>query len=166
MGKRRRKFSTRKRKTLKVRIPLDMLKPFLVSFPLEQYLDAPAPSREVLQTRISRMDRLPDGWSSVSDEANHVTTLFKVQCTQLHHAAEVKFSVVIGDDLTWTLYLGSTLLLPSQVPFVPASLVSLSLVTRLLNVLDNCSVCIGNDDNKFAPLAEKHNGKFYDQSGK
>ena len=103
MGKGRRRFSTRKRKTLKVRVQLDMLKPFLVSFPLEQYLDAPAPSREVLQRRINRMDRLPDGWSSVTDEANHVTTLFKVQCTQLHHAAEVKFSVVIGDDLTWAL---------------------------------------------------------------
>ena len=136
-----------------------MLKPFLVSLPLEQYLDAPALSREVLQRRISRMDKLSDGVS------NDVTTLFKVQCTQLHHAAEVKFLVVIGDDLTWTLYLGSTLLLPSQVPFVPASLVFLSQVTRPLNVLDNCSVCIGNDDKKFAPLTEKHNGKFYDQSG-
>ena len=165
MGKGRMRFSTRKRKTLKVHVQPDMLEPFLVSLPLERYLDAPASSREALQRRISRMDKLPDGWSSVSDEANHVTTLFKVQCTQQHHAAEVKFSVVIGEDLTWTLYLGSTLLSTSQVPFFPASLVSLSQVTRLLDVLDDCSVCIGNDDKKFAPLTEKHNGKFYDQSG-
>ena len=165
MGKGRMRFRPKKRKSLKVRIQLDILKPFMVSLPVERYLDAPAPNREVLQRRISRMDKLPNGWSSVADAENHVTTLYKLQCTQLHHAAEIKFSIVIGDDLTWTLHLGSTLLLPSQIPFVPASLVSLNQVTQLLGVLDDCKVCIGNDDDKFTPLTKKHYGRFYDQSG-
>ena len=165
MGKGRRRFSTRKRKTLKVRVQLDILKPFSVSLPLERYLDAPAPSREVLQRRISRMDKLPDGWFTRSDEENHVTTLFKLQYNKLHHAAEVKFSIVIADDLSWTLYLGSTSLLLTQLPFVPASLLSLSQVTQLLDVLDDCTICIGNADEKYSPLTEKHNGTFYDQSG-
>ena len=149
MGKGRRRFSTRKRKTLKVRVQLDILKPFSVSLPLERYLDAPAPSREVLQRRISRMDKLPDGRS---DEENHVATLFKLQYNKLHHAAEVKFSIVIADDLSWTLYLGSTSLLLTQLPFVPASLLSLSQVTQLLDV---CTICIGNADEKYSPLTEK-----------
>ena len=65
MGKGRRKFDLRKNYelTMKVKVPLSLLKPFVVSIPLASYINAPATSGQALVARLVATKQLPSGWS-------------------------------------------------------------------------------------------------------
>ena len=167
MGKGRRKFDRRKNYelSLKVKLPLDLLKPFMVSLPLTSYTNAPAPSGQALRKRLLATNQLPVGWSVASD-SGPCTTLYKVQCIHPQHTAMVTYSVVINNDLTWTLTMGSIPVLPSHLPAVPSIIHYVQQVVSLLLNLDGTKLCIGNQDEKYLSFAENHHhGNLYDQMG-
>ena len=60
---------------LKVRIPLDQLKSFTVSFPIKSYISAPAPNGQALVERVLVSGEFPNGWS-VTTNSGPSTTLF------------------------------------------------------------------------------------------
>ena len=162
----RRRFDLRKNHelSLKVRVPLNLLKPFIVSLPLSCYLNAPAPNGQALAKRLLASHQLPVGWS-VSSNPGPSTTLYKVQCTDQQQMAVVTLSLVIHNNLTWTLTIGSIPVLPTHLPAVPSTLFYHHLVSLLL-ILDGCKLCIGNPDEKYLRLIEKkENGNLYDQNG-
>ena len=146
--------------SLKVRVPLNLLKPFIVSLPLYCYLNAPAPNGQALAKRLLASHQLAVDWS-VSSNPGPSTTLYKVQCTDQQQMALVTLSLVIHNNLTWTLTIGSIPALPTA---VPSTLFYHHLVSLL--ILDGCKLCIGNPDEKYLRLIEKYeNGNLYDQNG-
>ena len=167
MGKGRRKLVRRKNYelSLKVRVPLELLKPFTVSLPLMSYVNAPLVSGEPLSKRLLATKQLPPGWS-VASESSRCTTLYKVKCTSPEQVAFVNFSFVIHDDLTWTLTMGSIPVLPTRLPEYPAKLLYVQQIVSLLLTFDGCKLCIGNPDEKYMCLVEKHKGNLRDQTGK
>lgn len=161
MGKGRRKFYLTKNyeRTMKIRVPLELLKPFVVSIPLSTYVNAPAPSGQALVARLIATDLLPAGWSYSS------TALYKVKCIQQQHTPMVTVSIVISDTLTWSIHMGSIPILPSHLPAVPTKLTYHHQLANLLLTLDSSTLCIGNPDEKYMSLVEGHHGKLYDQTG-
>ena len=161
MGKRRRKFDLGKNYelTLKVKVPLNLLKPFVVSIPLASYVNAPASSGQALVARLVATNQLPSGWSYSS------TTLYKVQCTQQQPTPSVTFSLTISDTLTWALNIGSIPILPTHLPAVPSKLIHYHQLVSLLLTLDNSKLCIGNPDEKYMSLIKSHHGNLHDQTG-
>ena len=165
MGKGRLRHDLRKNyeKSLKVRIPLNLLKPFIISLPLKSYINAPAPNGEALCRRALASKQLPVGWHVQTH--SQCTTLYKVHCSSQQHTASVTFSLVISEDLTWTLTSASIPILPSRVPTIPSSLDYFHQLLSLLITLDRSKLCIGNPDEKFLLLAESRHGKLFNQSG-
>ena len=75
MGRGRHKFDLRKNceMALKVRIPLDVLKPFVVSLPLTSYVSAPAPNGQALVKRVlvsGQLLKCSALMSNIKDELN------------------------------------------------------------------------------------------------
>ena len=152
--------------TLKVRIPLNLLRPFTVSLPLTHYINAPVPNGLALVKRLIITDKLPLGWIESTSHGPCIT-LFKVQCTPEHPEATIKFSLVINGTSTWTLTIGSIPVLPSTIPAVPSKLLHCQQLVSLLQTLDNSSLCVGNSEEKYVMiLIENHHGKLYDQTGR
>ena len=148
-----------------VHICLDKLKtlPFHVSLPLTAYTNAPVANRRNLDDRV-RLTTLPTGWSVASDSGSE-TTLYKVQCTSAPHCI-LTSSIVIHDNLTWTLTMGSTPVIPSLIPSAPSAFICLQQVVDLLIMVDKSKLCIGNPDEQYSCLTQHHHGNLYDQSGK
>ena len=166
MGRGRHKFDLRKNyeMSLRVRIPLDLLKPFVVSLPLTSYLSAPAPSGQAIVQRVLAAGQLPNGWS-VATNLGQCTTLFKVQCTDEQPEARIEFSLVIHHDFTWALTINSTPVLPSTLPAVPSTLHHGHHLTRLIQILDSSKMCVGNPERKYVSHIDVHHGSLHDKTG-
>ena len=166
MGKGRHKFDLSKNyeMALKVRIPLDVLKPFVVSLPIAPYVSAPAPNGQALVKRVIVSGQLPRGWS-VATNLGPCTTLFKVQCTNEQPEARIEFSLVINGNFTWALAVNSTPVLPSTIPAIPSMLHHGQHLTRLNHILDNSKMCIGNPDKKYVSHIESHHGNLRNKTG-
>ena len=149
---------------LKVRIPLDVLKPFVVSLPIAPYVSAPAPNGQALVKRVIVSGQLPRGWS-VATNLGPCTTLFKVQCTNEQPEARIEFSLVINGNFTWALAVNSTPVLPSTIPAIPSMLHHGQHLTRLNHILDNSKMCIGNPDKKYVSHIESHHGNLRNKTG-
>ena len=146
MGKRKLSFDVRKNHErnkylkLNVSIPLELMKPFTVSLPLSNYTDATVTNGQTLSMRLCRWNQLPTHWSEAPLDVTHVSTvvdtpciiLYTVKCTWPPFAAEVTFSVLIHDDLTWMLLLGSLHVPLQQKPAAPTRLLSIPEVVSLL----------------------------------
>ena len=154
MGKRRLRFDVRKNNEnikLTVHIPLERIKPFMVSPPLSSYTDARVTKGQTLCARLRTWNQISPHWS----EATIVTTpavtatdrparsLYTVKCMRPPFSAEVTFTVIIHYDQTWTLTLGSLPVPLFRIPAAPIRLLSSSEVLSLLATLDSLKLCIG-----------------------
>ena len=162
MGKRKLKFAPGKNyeKSFKVRVPLDVLKPFTVSLPLTAYTSCQASNGQALGRRLQMMNSLPTGWTVASNST--CTTLYKVKCNT-QSPGVVTNSLVIHDDLTWTLSIGCTTVLPTHIPSAPSTLSYLQHLVDLIIAVDGSKLCVGNPEEKYLCLT--HHGNLYDQSG-
>ena len=159
------KFSPGKRyeRVFKVSILLEVLKPFTVSLPLSVYSNARATNGQALGRRLQLTNSLPTGWMVTSNSA--CTALYKVKCIN-QPPNVVTNSLVIHDDLTWTLSIGCTTVLPMHIPAAPTTLLYLQNVVDLIVAVDGNKLCVGNPDEKYLCLTEHNShGDLYDQSG-
>ena len=167
MGRRKLKFDLRKNyePKLKVSIPLDKLDvlPLNLSLPLSVHANAPVTSRQHLGDRLRATTLLPRGWSVAGGADTAYTTIFKVQCSA-SGAASTR-SGVIQSDLTWTLTMDSTTIIPAQIEGAPSAFINLQQVIDILIMVDRSKLCIGNPDEQYSCLTH-HQGNLYDQSGK
>ena len=167
MGKRKLKFDVRKNhdKTLKVSIPLDKLDvlPFHLSLPASVYTNAPVSNGKHLGDRLKVTPLLPRGWSVAGNADTDHTTIYKVQCSA--SGAPLTCSVVIHNDLTWTLTMGSTTIIPAKIPTAPSMFTCLQQVVDLILTANTSKLCIGNPDEQYSCLTH-HQGNLCDQSGK
>ena len=174
------KFSVRKNSDrkkyfkLNVSVPLEMLKPFLVSLPLHSYTQASASSGEKLYARLCRHP-LPTHWSLATVDTPmsstvHTTmdipscSIYTAKCRRPPFAAEVTFTVTIYSDLTWRLILGSLPVPHSHIPAAPTRLLSVPEVLTLLTTLDSVRLCIASPEDKYLTLLEER-GPLMDKTG-
>ena len=104
-------------------------------------------------------------WFVSTTNSGHCTTLFKVKCTHDQPEAQVKFSIVLSNSLTWTLAIGSIPVPPSTIPAIPSTLLHCQHLTSLIQILNNSKICIGNPDEKFVSRIEGNHGSLLDQTG-
>ena len=73
----------------------------------------------------------------------------------------MKYSLVIQHNLTCSLTICGKTTQPNY-----ATIKKKDDLLAILKVLENKTVCIGNDDEKFMDLAMKKGGKLYNRAGK
>ena len=172
MGKRKLRFDARKnfernkKIKLTVHIPLECIKPYIVSLPLNSYIDGRVENGQILCTRLCTCNQIPPHWS----KANIVTTpavtatdspsmsLYTVKCMHPPYSAEVTFTVIINYDQTWTLTLGSLPIPLVQIPAATIRLLSCREVLSLLLTLDS------NPEAEYVKLIEEK-GSLTDRTG-
>ena len=78
-----------------------------------------------------------------------------------------QLGVVIDCDLHWHVHLVSQKIASSSFPLsnLPQVISSASDVQKIVKYLDTCTICIGNDDEKYGALLPSRNGVFMDASG-
>ena len=81
--------------------------------------------------------------------------MFKVQYMAPHNDAVVSLSLVIHNNLSWTLSSGNILISTLVIASIQTTLSSLSHVLSVLGVLDKSKVCCGNDDKKYIILSNE-----------
>ena len=115
---------------LKVHIPLDVVQVYPVSIPVSY---ARVPNRQALSRRLQDVESLPEGWTVANSSS--CTTLYKVICNSEPPLVTTD-SLVVHDDLTWTLTIASTQVLPPHIPVVPSTLHCLQNIMDILTVVD------------------------------
>ena len=79
------------------------------------------------------------------------------------------FTVEILNEMKWLIQLPSGCLSQENSPVLknlPRRVTTLNDLIAILNFLDQCTVCKGNSNPKFAPIVAQHKGIFKDRTGK
>lgn len=119
-----------------------------------------------LQRRLSCMKCIYGNWFLVPArlEAD------KLQIVRLsQQQLQCSFVVEVFEDLKWSLQLPSQQLSPSTslvLKHLPEAVTSVFVLRSVLMFLDQCTICQGNPDPKFAPIVAHSKGIFKDRSGK
>ena len=78
----------------------------------------------------------------------------------------LKRSVAIHDDLSWNVYIYNKLSPSDEVSVsLPETITSMTNLKQVIDFIDACSVCTGNNDEKYMPLVIARKGNFMDISG-
>ena len=86
-------------------------------------------------------------------------------CTSTETPA-VKYSITVTPDFCWKL-----LLFKKEIPLsplfqtIPPAITTVANLQFLLSVLQNSSICVGNQDDKFTELITEREGKFLSTTG-
>lgn len=109
------------------------------------------------------------GWIETTSVSNVDTPHQLMLCRVSNEMNQFSFVITIANDFSWTLQLhGHTIEAhaSSVLGAAPQRLMSADLVLQLVCQLDLCSMCPGNPDDKFLPLASSKKEIFKSQSGK
>ena len=82
---------------------------------------------------------------------------------------QAMFTVEILNEMNWSIQLPNGWLSHENSPVLknlPRKITTLNDLIAILNFLDQCMVCKGNSDSKFAPIVAQHKGIFMDKTGK
>ena len=93
--------------------------------------------------------------------------LYKVHYTP-HNQSNFNLTLTIDSQCFWKMELDSTELSSAHCQLlhsVGERLDSVDAVVMLLSALNECKLCIGNDDSKFIISSDRRKGTFKDQSG-
>ena len=140
-----------------VSIPLAVLK-FVVSIPLRIFLSTPILSLHALQTRLQAR-ALPPSWI-IAETAMDSLVLYKLRYQPSQPVADVLFTVTINPHLWCQIMLCGNYLDPSKHEFVsslPSQISSYIDIIRILESLDACRICIGNNEEKFLSVVRHRN---------
>ena len=119
-----------------------------------------------LQRRLSCMKCIYGNWFLVPArlEAD------KLQIVRLsQQQLQYSFVVEVFEDLKWSLQLPIQQLSPSTslvLKHLPEAVTSVFVLRSVLMFLDQCTICQGNPDPKFAPIVAHSKGIFKDRNGK
>ena len=118
----------------------------------------------VLHNRITTLQVLSEGWTSAV--VNGSLVLIKVHSGTADEST-VLYLVSVSVDFTWRVRRGEREV-PRECELLigsPELLQSVEAVTQILQLLDGCKLCIGNEDECFSELIAWRGGKFMDRSG-
>lgn len=140
--------------------------PLTLSLPLTFYINLPLNSLSTLHSRLKMMPQLLNGWIDATSCPSELT-ICRLQ--QTGPCPSVLFTVTIREDLTWQVHYKFIRIEPDSTAFqgIPSVLASLGDISHLISVFDSSKCCIGNPDEKFAPLlSRRESGVFKNKSGK
>lgn len=82
-------------------------------------------------------------------------------------AVDTVYSLQIQEDFTWDMYVRQEhMAASSPLALLLPTVCSVSEVVELLCQIDNCTICIGNPDDKYSVLIASRKGTFMDSTGK
>ena len=150
-----------------------------ISIPLQFYTSSTVPDASKLRARLDMCNLLPKEWVMSSHQVSELDTPFlalyrKVPtlatCTLQSVPNSVDLiSMKIAPDCTWFLSIGTYQLDLTHCQLLEKFLFkkvnSVDLLILLLSQLDCITLCIGNPDEKFTGIRERHKGEFKDQTG-
>ena len=113
--------------------------------------------------RITTLQVLSEGWTSAIVNGNLV--LIKVHSGTADKSI-VLYLVSVLVDFTWRVRRGEREV-PRECELLigsPELLQSVEAVTQILQLLDGCKLCVGNEDECFSELIAWRGGKFMDRS--
>lgn len=170
---------------LTVSIPLHQLS-LRVSLPLRIFEDSTPTSLTALYSRLAASNVLPQGrmiqcnncmiivnvfvgWFMTSPAIGQLGGDVLALCAPTSLGEDIKFNLKIHSDFTWTLH---SLRKPidtsscTALQTLPLLLNSVASVGSITDTLESCTICPGNDDEKFTEIARVRKGIFKDPSGK
>ena len=86
------------------------------------------------------------------------------KCVVNDGVAVAVYSLLVHDDFTWDLHVHQMHLEASSSPLAHLlTISSISNMEELITLLESCSICIGNPDEKYMPLSSlpKQNSKIH-----
>lgn len=108
------------------------------------------------------------GWQDMSDISNSDQHLLLARAQVIAGNPVITFSLTIEENFEWQLCMqGGVIHLESNglLDPVPHFLSSVSAVHSVISFVNSCSMCCGNTDEQFIPLAVSRKGKFLDALG-
>ena len=139
-----------------------------VSIPLSLYREAVAPDISTLHSRLQHSGVLPAPWIC-SMVSGTTLVLNKFGISSPHTSAEVIFLLTISSNFAWVLCVRQKQVNIRQcqvLSHISDKLCCTGDMLRVMTVLDNSTLCVGNPDNKFDYLIEHYKRGFTDASGK
>lgn len=144
-----------------------------VRLPLDTYCSHALPDTSSLANRLSQSGKLPQEWTLTSIHSttslSPTLTLYILEIkSPLFCCADYSFMLTISPDGTWTLCVGRTRVYQEHCDLLkatPTKLCSVDDVIGLVLSLSGSKWCIGNPDEKFMDLIDRHEGNFRDQTG-
>lgn len=140
----------------------------VVTLPRSAYTTAAVAEVAALQSRLTISHTLPNDWISTLLSSNDLA-LYKLTVSPPLMSAKVQYMLTISNDLSWVLCIGQKEIKRSECQMlqdVGHLLSSVEEVISLLVAIDNSKICVGNPDEKFNLLNDRHKGIFRGQSGK
>ena len=132
---------------------------FSVSIPLEKL---PCFS----ELRLSLESRPFPDWNLVSSA--NALQLCQMESGSNGGPPKVSVCMEIQENLEWSVYVWSKKLNVLEHPLFcshPTEIRSVDDFRSLLKIIERCTICKGNDDDKFDPLVRRHKGVFNDPMG-
>lgn len=126
---------------------------FLVAFTASEQ-----PNLHALHSRLVALAFPPQWLLALHQQELHMT-ICKVITALSSFQALVWFSVTISDQLSWSLFVGQSLLEPSKCPAMasqPPVMDSAAEIMNLMQILDSCSISTGNTETEYLKILSHH----------
>lgn len=141
---------------------VDLMSPMpgscIIQYPIEIFYSLKLESVYQLKQRL-RNAKCIDKWFVLSsDVQSEVVKLVKMDDRQV-------FTVEVLPNLQWAVCIPNNRLLSSYFKELPTTITAITQLQSILNFFDECKICSGNADPKFAPIVAKCKGLFKDRSG-
>lgn len=165
MGRRKLRFDVRKNSERKWKVERVDINPDLkISLPLSLFFSNTTSGGHNLCIRLERTigasaKAIPGGWTLCSSQVD-VTCTFTL--------SKLPFIVKVASDCTWVIVVGTDQIDRQYSQAFKDEVSKFSCVNDvigLLEVMDNCTLCHGNQDTKFDAIREQYKGVFKDKSG-
>ena len=141
-------------------IDIQPVSELIVHIPRSVYASATAPNLHTLYLRVTSI--LPKEWTAAYVESSSTLTL-----TKAYSSAGTLLVVSVTPDYLWSIRIGMNQLQERYLlKSCPTNLSSIGAVMELVACVDDSQFCIGNPDEKFDRIRERHKGNFKDRSGK
>ena len=157
--------------------PTKLLKPadvkpssLIIQIPISIYTASPVCDASHLQKRLMSCASLPEGWTwslLISDLHPPVFSLtYNLPC----NGSQVAVTLVVKQNCQWLLHLNSSEVDLSFCQLLKRYLSSplncIDLLHFLMSCLQKSNICLGNPDEKFLPVQQRHSGTFSGKSGR
>jgi hypothetical protein len=78
---------------------------------------------------------------------------------------QIRFSLHISSELHWNVRIGGVMIEADILNALPRTLSSAASLVEVINTLESCHFCVGNDDEKYHPIQAARKGVFMNATG-
>ena len=141
-----------------------------ISFPITYFYSVPSASLHDLRLRLAHLGFPSPQWCDTTLDSSATMTLCRIAPSNTADALpRVDFTLIVESNHSWKLFLYDQRLELDRCHVfanAPSIFQSPSDVFGVLSAIEGSAVCIGNPDEKFGPLVQRHHGQFFNPTGK